>query len=214
MPRTQRSRWPAAKVASSQGGYLLHAKPEQLDLCRFRRLVAAAGAAAGDQHAAALLQAALELWRGPALARLESPWLRGMRDTLEAERCRVAMDLNDIRLRRGEHGALAGELTWQVAASPTDERLIGQLMLALYRSGRQAEALRWFARTRQRLAGEFGADPGPRLQALHQRMLRADPSLDAASPGGAGRRTRVRETCCRSRRTRPSAVLACRGRRP
>lgn len=206
---------PEVTLTRCQGGYLLRAKPEQLDLYRFRRLVTAADAAGGDLEAAALLRSALELWRGPALARLDSPWLRGMRDTLEAERARAAMDLNDIRLRRGEHGALASELTWQVSASPTDERLIGQLMLALYRSGRQAEALRWFARTRQRLADEFGADPGPRLQTLHQRMLRADPALDAPAIGWAARPpTGVHPACGRARRTRPGARLACRGRRP
>jgi DNA-binding SARP family transcriptional activator len=205
---------PEVALARCQGGYLLRARSEQLDLCGFRRLVAAAGVAADDQHAVVQLRAALGLWRGPALAGLESPWLRGMRDTLEAERSAAAMDLTDIRLRRGEHGALASELTWQVAASPTDERLIGQLMLALYRSGRQAEALRWFARTRQRLADELGADPGHSLRTLHERMLRADPSLEAADPGGAGQRTRVRATCRRPRRARPSARLACRGRRP
>ena len=204
----------AVTLARSQGGYLLQVRSEQLDLCRFRRQVAAAGEVADDKHAEALLRAALTLWRGPALAGLESPWLHGMRDTLEAERSAAAMDLTDIRLRRGEHRALASELTWQVEASPTDERLIGQLMLALYRSGRQAEALRWFARTRERLADEFGADPGHRLQTLHQRMLQADPALDAADPAGAGQRTRHHATCRRPRRARPSARLACRGRRP
>jgi DNA-binding SARP family transcriptional activator len=205
---------PGVALARGQGGYLLHARCEQLDLCRFRRLVADAGGTADDGHAVALLRAAHALWRGPALAGLESPWLRGMRDTLEAERSAAAMDLTDIRLRRGEHGALASELTWQAAASPADERLIGQLMLALYRSGRQAEALRWFARTRQRLAEEFGADPGHSLQTLHERMLRADPSLDAAGPGGAGHGNRVRATCRKPRRARSSVRLACRGRLP
>jgi DNA-binding SARP family transcriptional activator len=204
----------AVTLARGQGGYLLQVRSEQLDLCRFRRQVGAAAEVADDEHAEALLRAALTLWRGPALAGLESPWLHGMRDTLEAERSAAAMDLTDIRLRRGEHRALASELTWQVEASPTDERLIGQLMLALYRSGRQAEALRWFARTRERLADEFGADPGHSLQTLHQRMLQADPALDAADPGGAGQRTRVHATCRRPRRARPSARLACRGRRP
>jgi DNA-binding SARP family transcriptional activator len=206
---------PDVTLDRRQGGYLLAARGDQLDLRRFRGLVAEAHAAGDDEGAAALLRKALGLWRGPALAGLNSAWVRGMRTTLEAERSGASMELNDIRLRRGDHTALAGELAWQAAASPADERLIGQLMLALYRCGRQAEALRWFARTRQRLADEFGADPGPRLQTLHQRMLRADPSLEAADSGGAaGRRKRVHVTCGRTRRTRPSAVLACRGRRP
>jgi len=158
------------------GGYQLQADPEQVDLCRFRALAAQA-AAAGDEQAVTLLRDALGLWHGPALAGLRSRWLDGMRDALERERAAVALELTNIRLRHGEHHALVAELAGQVAAAPADERLIGQLMLALYRSGQSAEALRWFERTRQHLASELGADPGPQLQALHQQILRADPAL-------------------------------------
>jgi DNA-binding SARP family transcriptional activator/tetratricopeptide (TPR) repeat protein len=161
------------------GGYLLHAAVGQVDLGRFRRLVAEASATGDDERAVAALGQAVGLWRGPALAGLDSPWLNAMRATLELERAGAAADLTDIRLRRGEHGALAGELAAQAAESPADERLIGQLMLALYRRGRQAEALRWFEQTRHYLASELGADPSPPLQALHRQILRADPSLAA-----------------------------------
>ncbi len=174
---------PEVALARCPGGYLLQARAEQLDLCRFRRLIAEAAAAGDGERAAALLRAALELWRGPPLAGLDSPWLRRMRDTLEGERFAAVLDLNDIRLRHGEHGALAGELAGQAATCPADERLIGQLMLALYRSGRPAEALRWFENARQHLADELGAHPGPGLQALHQQILRADPSLAVPAPG-------------------------------
>ena len=175
---------PQVALTRRPGGYLLQARAEQLDLCRFRRLAAEAAAASDGARAEALLREALGLWRGPPLAGLDSPWLRRMRDTLEAERFAAVLDLNDIRLRHGEHGALAGELAGQAAACPADERLIGQLMLALYRSGRPAEALRWFEQTRQRLADELGAHPGPGLRALHQQILRADPSLTVPAPGG------------------------------
>jgi len=169
---------PEVTLFRRQGGYLLRAEADQLDLHRFRRLVTEASSASGDdKRAAGLLREALGLWRGPALAGLDSPWLNAMRDTLELEREAVVLDLNDIRLRQGEHRALVSELAGQAAARPADERLIGQLMLALYRSGRQAEALRWFEQTRQRLADELGTDPGPGLRALHQQILRADPSL-------------------------------------
>jgi DNA-binding SARP family transcriptional activator len=173
---------PDIRLDRSAGGYLLRAKPEQLDLDRFRRLTGAA-TAGEDERGAALLREALSLWRGPALAGLDSPWLRAMRDTLELERTAALLDLNDVRLRLGQHTALLPELSAQAAASPADERLISQLMLALYRSGQQAQALARFEHTRQHLASEFGADPGPELRALHQRILRADPALTETAPG-------------------------------
>jgi DNA-binding SARP family transcriptional activator/tetratricopeptide (TPR) repeat protein len=175
---------PGITLSRRPGGYLLQATPDRVDLARFRRLVADAAAAGDDERAGALLGEAIGLWRGPALDGLDSPWLNDMRATLELERAGVAADLNDIRLRRGEHGALAGELAARAAESPADERLIGQLMLALYRCGRQADALHWFEQTRRHLADELAARPGPQLAALHQRILRADPAL-AAGPGPA-----------------------------
>jgi DNA-binding SARP family transcriptional activator/tetratricopeptide (TPR) repeat protein len=174
---------PEATLARRRGGYVLQARPGQLDLHRFRGLIAQAAAACDeDEHTAGLLREALGLWRGSALAGLDSPWLRGMRDMLELERAAAILDLNDIRLRQGQHDALISGLAGQAAASPANERLIGQLMLALYRSGQQAGALRWYEQTRQHLADEFGADPGPQLQALHQQILRADRSLTAPEP--------------------------------
>jgi DNA-binding SARP family transcriptional activator/tetratricopeptide (TPR) repeat protein len=170
---------PGTSLTRDQSGYLLQAEPGQVDICCFRRLVAEASAAGrDDRRAAMLLDDALKIWRGPALAGLSSPWLDGMRHRLEMERVAVALDLNDIRLRQGQHCALATELGEQVAASAADERLTGQLMLALYRSGRPAEALRCFERTRLHLADELGADPGPQLQRLHQQILTADPALE------------------------------------
>jgi len=177
---------PGVTLARRPGGYLLRAGPGQVDLTRFRRLVAdAAAAAADDERAGAALGEAVGLWRGPALTGLDSPWLNAMRATLELERSAAVLDLNEIRLRRGEHGALAGELAAQAAESPDDERLAGQLMLALYRCGRQAEALRWYEQTRHHLADELGADPSPPLAALHQQILRADPALGAGPGPGA-----------------------------
>jgi DNA-binding SARP family transcriptional activator len=172
----------SATLSRCRGGYLLQAGPDRMDLGRFRRLVAEAAAAGDDERASVLLAEAVALWRGPALAGLDSPWLNAMRATLELERAGAVLDLNEIRLRRGEHGALAGELSGAAAATPGDERLIGQLMLALYRCGRQAEALRWFEQTRHYLAEELGADPSPPLAALHQQILRADRALVAPRP--------------------------------
>jgi DNA-binding SARP family transcriptional activator len=173
---------PGVCLSRRTGGYLLRAGAEKVDLSRFRRLVADAAAAGDDERAGAALGEATGLWRGPALGGLSSPWLNAMRATLELQRISAVLDLNDIRLRRGEHGALVSDLAAQTAESPADERLIGQLMLALYRCGQRAEALRWFERTRHYLADELGADPGPPLRTLHQQILRADPSLAAPRP--------------------------------
>jgi DNA-binding SARP family transcriptional activator/Tfp pilus assembly protein PilF len=176
---------PGVMLSRQAGGYLLQARAEQVDVHRFRGLAAEAAAAAGDdERARVLLGEALALWRGSALAGLDSPWLDGQRARLELEQAAAAGDLRDIRLRRGEHATLAGELAAQAAESPTDERLVGQLMLALYRCSRQGEALRWFEQTRRHLAGELGTDPGPELRGLHEQILRADPSLGVA-PGPA-----------------------------
>jgi DNA-binding SARP family transcriptional activator/tetratricopeptide (TPR) repeat protein len=182
---------PGVALTRRPGGYLLAAETGQVDLFRFRRQVAEAGAAAGDdERAAELLRGALGLWRGTALAGLSSPWLSEMRDTLELQRMAAVLDLNDIALRQGRHGAMVSELTAEAAAHPADERVIGQLMLALYRCGRQADALRWFEQTRQWLADEFGADPGPGLRALHQQILRADLCLALPESGGSSGRAR------------------------
>jgi DNA-binding SARP family transcriptional activator len=183
---------PAITLSRRPGGYLLQAATDQVDLARFRHLVAQAADAGDEERARNLLGLAVALWRGPALADLDSPWLNAMRIALELERAAAAEDLGDIRLRCGEHAALVGELTALAAAAPGDERLIGQLMLALYRSGRQADALRCYDQTRRYLADELGADPGPRLSALHRKILRADPGLAlppaatrAAAPGAS-----------------------------
>jgi DNA-binding SARP family transcriptional activator/tetratricopeptide (TPR) repeat protein len=173
---------PDVTLVRDHGGYVLRARPGQVDLWRFRRLVTEAEHGSGDDgHRVALLRQALELWRGPALTGTQSPWLDAMGRTLEAERFAAELDLNEIRLRRGEHRVLAPELAGQVAVRPADEQLTGQLMLALWRSGRPAEALRCFERARSYLEQELGADPGPQLQALHQQILRG--ADDLALPG-------------------------------
>jgi DNA-binding SARP family transcriptional activator/tetratricopeptide (TPR) repeat protein len=200
-------------LSRRQAGYLLQADPEQLDLHRFRSLVGeAASTANSDETAERLLREALELWHGPALAGVDSPWLTAMRDTLELERHAALLDQNEMRLRLGQHSALAAELVSQAAASPADERLIGQLMLALYRCGRQADALRWYDQTRRYLADELGADPRPQLQELHEQILRAEPALTAAPPALAGQRTRNAVRAGLVPRQLPAAVADFTGR--
>ena len=175
---------PAVSLSRRAGGYVLEGGDDQVDLFRFRSLVAQASVSGDDEQAALLLRESLDLWHGEALAGLSGLWFAAMRASLARQKMAALLDLNDIRLRQGQHHALASELAGQAAAHPADERLASQLMRALYVSGRQAEALRWFEQTRQRLADELGADPGPELQTLHQQILRVDTSLavpDAAT---------------------------------
>jgi DNA-binding SARP family transcriptional activator len=168
---------PGVGLSRRDTGYILEADPELLDLHLFRQQAALASTAHGHDEASALLRSALSNWHGEALAGLNSSWLASMRHALEQQRIAVVLELNDIELRQGRHHAVVGELTELLAAHQTNERATGQLMLALYRAGRQAEALQWFERARQRLADEFGADPGPELQTLHQQILRSDRAL-------------------------------------
>ncbi|MCF4121976.1 tetratricopeptide repeat protein [Antribacter sp. KLBMP9083] len=166
------------------GGYVLDADESAVDLHRFRALVARARRA-DDADAAALWQDALSLWRGRPFADLDSEWLRSVAVTLEAERQAAVLDHNDVLLRRGEHARLLPSVAEAALESPLDERLAGQLMLALYRCDRQADALAHYRLVRERLADELGSDPGPALRELHQGILRHHQELAApatASP--------------------------------
>jgi len=166
------------------GGYRLAADPNTVDLHRFRDLVAIARDESTPDEAAELFERALRLWRGSAFAPLDSPWADGLRSALDAERLAAEVDLDDLALRLGRPLAPAAPAA-RASAHPLDERVAGQLMLALYRSGRQADALRHYERIRRALADELGADPGPPLRELHRGILAADPAL--AAPATAPR---------------------------
>jgi DNA-binding SARP family transcriptional activator/Tfp pilus assembly protein PilF len=176
------------------GGYVLRVDAAAIDLHRFRYAAGRAKEAADDRSALALLDEAVGLWKGVPLAGLSSAWLDTVREHLEAERWAVELDRTDVMLRAGRHSECLAELSARAAAQPLDERLAGQLLLALYRSGRPADALDQYQRTRRLLAEELGTDPGPALRALHQRILSGDPSLDVPTalgtslrgPGGGG----------------------------
>ncbi|MCQ9129270.1 AfsR/SARP family transcriptional regulator [Streptomyces hilarionis] len=162
-------------IARQPGGYVLNtADTVTVDMHAFRRLLAQARAAGDDTRAAALWEQALRLWRGEPFATLDTPWLNALRDTLLEERLAAHMDLTDVRLRLGQHAALLPELSARAAAYPLDERLAGQLMLALHRGGRSAEALDHYHRVRGRLARDLGIDPGPALRAIQTAILRQD----------------------------------------
>jgi DNA-binding SARP family transcriptional activator/tetratricopeptide (TPR) repeat protein len=186
--RLRRALAPAAGVSLDRrpGGYVLTVPPDAVDLLRFRALVDRAHGAA-DPEAAATLGRALGLWRGEPFATVDIAWFNALRDTLEQERTQAELDRTAIRLRLGDHRGLLTELPALAERRPLDERLAGQLMLALYRGGRTAEALTRYEELRRRLARELGADPGPELRGLHARILGADPALaaPAARPAAA-----------------------------
>jgi DNA-binding SARP family transcriptional activator len=161
-------------------GYLLRVDPSELDLARFERLVAEAGGA-DPVTAARLLSEALALWRGAPLADLAyEPFARAEIARLEESRLAAQEQRLDAELAAGRHAALVGELEGLVREHPLRERLRGQLMLCLYRAGRQAEALEAFGAARAVLVEELGIEPGRRLRELHEAILRQDPRLDLA----------------------------------
>jgi DNA-binding SARP family transcriptional activator/tetratricopeptide (TPR) repeat protein len=172
-------------INRQQPGYEVVVNAESVDVHRFRGLLARARAAGDDDRVAAFLEEALGLIRGEPFAGLDTPWITDVRAALLLEQRTARLDLNDIQLRRGHHAALLAGLAAQAAEHRLDERVAGQLMLALYRSGRQAEALAEYRQIRDRLAEELGADPGSSLQYLHHQMLTADPALARAEPAGA-----------------------------
>ncbi|MBW4722176.1 AfsR/SARP family transcriptional regulator [Saccharothrix obliqua] len=173
-----------ADIVRRSGGYELVVDPDAVDVHRFHRLVADAHAT-DDEGAAALLGRALELWRGEPCTGLDTPWIDAVRAELERQRLAAELDHNDLRLRLGRHAGLLTGLAALTTTHPLDERLAGQFMLALYRNGRQADALDHYRRLRARLAEDLGTDPGPDLQRLHQRILAADPALaDPAAEAG------------------------------
>src|SRR5206468_5782785 len=137
-------------------------------------------------QAAGLLREALGLWRGEALADVPSQLMRDREvPPLEDQRLQVLGARIDADLRLGRHGEVVAELRQLVTAYPLREHFHAQLMLGLYLSGRQADALSAYQDVRRLLAGELGVDPGPELQALHQRILAADPGLLPADGGQA-----------------------------
>ncbi|OXM72663.1 BTAD domain-containing putative transcriptional regulator [Amycolatopsis sp. KNN50.9b] len=166
-------------VVRQPPGYALRVPEDAVDARRFRALVGRAKASRDPASTAALLREALALWRGPALADFaEEPFAAGYAQRLEEERLAAVEELAEARLALGEHAELAGELGDLVAEHPLRERLRALQMRALYRSGRQSEALASYTDLRERLADELGLEPGPELGELQQAILRQDPALD------------------------------------
>ena len=173
-------------VVTRPVAYCLLAEEGQLDVRRFERLVEqgrSALAANAPGPAAASLRAALQLWRGNALGDLAcEPFAQVETGRLEELRLGAVEDRIEADLALGLHADVVSELEALVATHPLRERLYGQLMIALYRGGRQAEALEAYQAARRHLVEELGLEPGPALQRLERAILRQDGSLELPGP--------------------------------
>ncbi len=171
----------SGRLITRAPGYALEVAPDEVDLFRFERLVEEARESLRAGHAAEAaeqLRTALALWRGPALADLDlEPVGRLAAPRLEEARLAALEDRIDADLANGRASELVGELRGLVDDHPLRERLRAQQMLALYRTGRQADALSAFQDARRRLVGELGLEPGARLQELERQILDQDPAL-------------------------------------
>jgi DNA-binding SARP family transcriptional activator len=172
-------------------GYVLHVARDKIDMGRFEQLLDAARATTSTAERAELLRTGLTLWRGPALVEFrQEPFAPRAGRRLAELRLNALERRIEAELELGEHARLVGELEALVAEEPLREPLRGALMLALYRSGRQAEALDRYREGRRLLVEQLGIEPAPALQDLERAILRQDPRLDdsgrsAEAPRGA-----------------------------
>jgi DNA-binding SARP family transcriptional activator/tetratricopeptide (TPR) repeat protein len=174
-------------IVTHESGYLIQVPDGAVDIGRFRRMVAAGRQAAQRRDTATAvvaLREALDLWRGEAFAGLRSRLLESVALRLEEERLAVVQERIDLELAAGRHHEVIGEMRGLVTSHPLREKLYQQLMLALYRDGRQAEALEVYRDARRILVEEHGLDPGDELRTLEQAILAADPAVAAAAPAG------------------------------
>jgi DNA-binding SARP family transcriptional activator/tetratricopeptide (TPR) repeat protein len=169
---------PACRLDRYGDGYQLQIGQDQVDVYRFRSLVAVARQTRSDDDGIDLLGHALSLWRGPALADVPStPRIDAIRSGLAEEHVSAAQDRYGRLLAAGRDAEAAAEIPLMLARHPLAERLVGMLMTARYRCGRQADALQAFRELRGRLVGELGVEPGAELQRLHQQVLSGDLAL-------------------------------------
>jgi DNA-binding SARP family transcriptional activator/tetratricopeptide (TPR) repeat protein len=167
-------------IVTHESGYLIQVPAGTLDLVRFTDLVASGRAAARRQQtveAVTTLRAALDLWRGDAVAGTRSRLLQAVALRLDEERLAVTEERIELEIRIGRHHEVIGELRGLTAAHPLRERLYGQLMLALYRDGRRADALEIYRDARRIFVEEHGLDPGEQLRTLERAILAADPEM-------------------------------------
>jgi DNA-binding SARP family transcriptional activator/tetratricopeptide (TPR) repeat protein len=165
-------------------GYVLELPGDGTDVQLAERLLREGTRSADPVDAARQLQRALALWRGEPLAELaDLPWLAGRVERLGLLRLQLRQALSEARLAAGEHAQLVGELEQMVTDCPLDERVHGQLMLALYRCGRQADSLAAYGRLRRALDEDLGIEPSQFLRDLQTAILNQDPALASALPG-------------------------------
>ncbi|HET9729664.1 MAG TPA: BTAD domain-containing putative transcriptional regulator, partial [Acidimicrobiia bacterium] len=183
------ARAPSGRIETRGDAYVLNLDDDELDARRFERAAADGRAAlARGEHdrAVTLLRAALDEWRGPVLADLRDATAISVEVArLEELHLVVLEEYADARLAGGEHANVVADLEVLVREHPLRERCWELLLLALYRSGRQADALRRFQEVRAILVGELGIEPGPGLRELEGAILRHDDSLVAAPPSAA-----------------------------
>ncbi|QUQ64720.1 BTAD domain-containing putative transcriptional regulator [Kutzneria sp. CA-103260] len=209
-----RSRLQGIDLETHGTGYRLRCDPTAVDVHRFLALVVRARKTTDDQARLELLDEALGLWRGPVLADVASDRTRDLLAAgVEETRLVAIEDRIDVLLRLGYHRDVVEELLGLVDGHPTRERLVGQLMLALYRGGRAGQALDVFRRTRAYLAEELGIDPGGELRRLELAILRDEldqPVAELAAPVLVGRRpelAQLAEWRAKAMSGRPTVVL-------
>jgi DNA-binding SARP family transcriptional activator/streptogramin lyase len=170
------------RLVTQPPGYRFRLEPGELDLHRFEELAQEGRL----KHDAQVLRDALAIWRGEPLSNLrDEPFAQHAARRLEEARLSVLEDRIDADLAAGRDAVLVPELEQLISREALRERPYGQLMLALYRDGRQAEALETYQRARKMLSQEVGLQPGPQLQELERRMLNQDPALAPTRPSGA-----------------------------
>ena len=191
----------AAPLRTRAPGYVIEVEHDGLDLARFHRLRTEGRAAldAGDATTASVrLKDALALWRGPALAEFSEPFARTERAHLEELHLVCIEDRIDADLALGRHANLVGELEALIARHPLRERVHGQLMLALYRSGRQADALDAYQSLRRTMDEQLGIEPSHALKGLQRQLLIQDRDLDPRRPESPARALEQRIGFCTS----------------
>ena len=183
---------PPGTLVTKSPGYLIEVEADDLDLHRFERLLSEGQAALADsdsRRAATVLHEALELWRGPVLAEFAyEPFAQSEIGRLEDLRLAAIEERIEADLALGRHARLIGEIETLIVANPHRERLRGQQMLALYRSGRQAEALDAYRRAHRVFVDELGITPSAALQRIEKAILVQDEALDAPPTAQVGER--------------------------